>query len=246
MSFGGETVDNIGVTRWFPSSSMLTGLLANALGWDRTDGPRHQSLQDRLVFAARIDREPAEGVPLRDFQTAQLGARDRGWTTRGRPERRAGGAGTYESPHLRHRDFLADMIVTVALRVEPSDGSPDLTELSEALRHPARPLFIGRKPCLPAAELFAGFASGDSVLDALALWPLANAPETGAARETVRAIWPARENPAWAAPSRAYVLADLRNWDTSGLHGGGRQVNEGSMDHARFAAAERRPGAGDS
>ena len=82
MSFGGETVDNIGVTRWFPSSSMLTGLLANALGWDRTDGPRHQALQDRLVFAARIDREPPGGVPLTDFQTAQLGARDRGWTTR--------------------------------------------------------------------------------------------------------------------------------------------------------------------
>ena len=62
MAFGGETVDNIGVIRWFPSASMLTGLVANALGWDRTEGARHQRLQDRLVFAARIDREPAGGA----------------------------------------------------------------------------------------------------------------------------------------------------------------------------------------
>ena len=33
MAFGGETIDNLGVVRRFPSASMLTGLLANALGW---------------------------------------------------------------------------------------------------------------------------------------------------------------------------------------------------------------------
>ena len=30
MAFGGETIDNLGVIRRFPSASMLTGLLANA------------------------------------------------------------------------------------------------------------------------------------------------------------------------------------------------------------------------
>ena len=49
MSFGGETIDNLGVIRWFPAVSMLTGLLANALGWRRVDRERHQDLQDRLV-----------------------------------------------------------------------------------------------------------------------------------------------------------------------------------------------------
>ena len=72
MAFGGETIDNYGVIRWFPSASMLTGLLANALGWRRIEREQHQRLQDRLVFAARIDREPATGVRLTDFQTAQL------------------------------------------------------------------------------------------------------------------------------------------------------------------------------
>ena len=245
MSFGGETVDNIGVTRWFPSASMLTGLLANALGWDRTDGPRHQALQDRLVFAARIDREPAGGARLTDFQTAQLGAGDRGWTTRGAPESRAGGANTYRSPHLRHRDFLADMLVTVALRLVPQDGPPELDELSEALVAPARPIFIGRKPCLPSARLFVGFAAGDSALDALAAWPLSDRSGGGDEREGVRAIWPARESPPWVSPARTYTLADLRHWGASGLHGGGRTVSEGAIDRGRFPAPGT-PGTGPS
>ena len=117
MALGGETIDNLGVIRWFPSASMLTGLLANALGWRRIEGDPHQRLQDRLVFAARIDREPRGRLRLRDFQTAQLNKNDRGWTTRGQPEGRAGGANTYDAPHLRYRDYFADMRVTVALRL---------------------------------------------------------------------------------------------------------------------------------
>ena len=89
MAFGGEMIDNYGVIRSFPAASMLTGLFANALGWRRIERGRHQSLQDRLVFAARIDREPAGGVRLSDFQTAQLKKNDKGWTTRGQPEGRA-------------------------------------------------------------------------------------------------------------------------------------------------------------
>ena len=119
LAFGGETIDNYGVIRAFPAASMLTGLLANALGWRRVEQQKHQQLQDRLVFAARIDREPAGNVRLTDFQTAQLGADDEGWTTRGRPEGRAGGPNTYKAPHLRYRDYYADMRVTVALRLEP-------------------------------------------------------------------------------------------------------------------------------
>ena len=42
MAFGGETIDNYGVIRRFPSASMLTGLLANALGLRRTQAQDHQ------------------------------------------------------------------------------------------------------------------------------------------------------------------------------------------------------------
>lgn len=226
MAFGGETIDNYGVIRRFPAASMLTGLFANALGWRRVEPERHQRLQDRLVFAARIDREPAGGVRLTDFQTAQLVGNDRGWTTRGQPEGRAGGANTYGAPHLRYRDYFADMRVTVALRLEPEAEAPTLDGLAAALQEPARPLFIGRKPCLPSGPLFGGFAEGDTALAALLAAPPDEAGKNPAPR---RLLWPDGEGVEAIKPSRTNMLTDQRNW-VSGLHGGGRLVCEGSID----------------
>lgn len=231
LAFGGETIDNLGVIRPFPAASMLTGLFANALGWRRTERERHQRLQDRLVFAARIDREPATGVRMTDFQTAQLGASDRGWTTRGQPEGRAGGPNTYNAPHLRYRDYYADMRVTVALRLQPKDDTPTLDELAAALDEPARPLFIGRKPCLPSIPLFGGFEEGDTALAALLRRPLYCAPP---ATEPIRALWPDGEGVAHIEPQRNGMLTDQRNW-MSGLHGGGRWVCEAGIPRGKFA-----------
>ncbi len=234
MAFGGETIDNYGVIRWFPSASMLAGLLANALGWRRTERDRHQRLQDRLVFAARIDREPATGVRLTDFQTAQLSKKDQGWTTRGVPEGRDGGPKTYDAPHLRYRDYFADMRVSVALRLEPAEETPTLDGLAVALQEPARPLFIGRKPCLPSGSLAGDFAEGDTALAALLATPLV----TDESREDpIRVLWPDGEGEAEITPSRSYMLTDQRNW-LSGLHGGGRLVCEGAIEHGRFSTAK--------
>ena len=231
LAFGGETIDNYGVIRPFPAASMLTGLFANALGWRRTERERHQRLQDRLVFAARIDREPAGGVRMTDFQTAQLGAGDRGWTTRGQPEGRAGGPNTYNAPHLRYRDYYADMRVTIALRLQPDDDTPTLDELAAALDEPARPLFIGRKPCLPSILLFGGFEEGDTALASLLRRPLYCAPR---ATEPIRALWPEGEGVAHIEPQRNGMLTDQRNW-RSGLHGGGRWVGEAGIPRGKFA-----------
>lgn len=230
MAFGGETIDNLGVIRWFPAASMLTGLFANALGWRRTERERHQRLQDRLVFAARIDREPAGGVRMTDFQTAQLGAKDQGWTTHGRPEGRAGGANTYDAPHLRFRDYFADMRVTVALRLEPAGDDPTLDDLSNALQEPARPLFIGRKPCLPTTSLFGDFSEGDTALAALLTTTL---DEPGGEQDSVKLLWPNGEGVNGITANRTYMLTDQRNWG-SGLHGGGRQVCEGTARRGQF------------
>lgn len=234
MAFGGETVDNFGVVRWFPAASMLTGLLANALGWRRTEAERHQRLQERLIFAARIDREPAGGVRLTDFQTAKLNKSDKGWTTRGQHEDRTGGIKTYDAPHLRYRDYLADMRVTVVLRMEEGEFEPGLEDVAEALERPSRPLFIGRKPCLPSVRLFQGFQEGETVLAALLAVPLGSGDEQ---RESIRVLWPAGEGVENIRPSRRYMLTDERNW-VSGLHGGGRSVCESTVPAALFPAAD--------
>ena len=218
MAFGGETIDAYGVIRPFPAVSMLTGLFANALGWRRVERQRHQELQDRLVFAARIDREPAGGVRMTDFQSAAINNTERSWTTRGAPEGRGGG--TYQN-HLRWRDYYADMRVTVALRLEPVEAAPTLDDLAEALQEPMRPLFIGRKPCLPSAPLFGEFAEGETALAALL-----TVPEADDAGQSCRLLWPEREGVDNISPSRTYLLTDQRNW-VSGLHGGGRTVCEG-------------------
>lgn len=211
MAFGGEAVDALGVIEPFPATSMLTGLLANALGWRRQDRAMLARLQARLSYAARIDRE---GRMLTDFQTVQLGGNDLGWTTRGEPEGRAGGAATYKSPHIRRRDYDADKRIVVALTLVPAEETPTLAALAAALDAPARPLFLGRKPCLPAGRISAGIVAAETPLAALATLP----PPAGTA---TRVMLPANEA---ALPSdEVRPWSDRRNW-ISGVHGGSRDI----------------------
>ena len=230
MAFGGEAIDNYGVIRRFPSASMLTGIFANALGWRRAERERHQRLQDRLVFAVRIEREPAGGLRMTDFQSAAISNTDKAWTTRGKPEGRGGGVYTN---WLRYRDYFADMRAAAALRLEPADETPSLDDLADALREPERPLFIGRKPCLPSVPLFGCFSDGETALAALMATPIV----AEGAPESVSLFWPDGEGADGVDSSRHYMITDQRNW-RSGLHGGGRWVCEGSASKTQFAAAQ--------
>ena len=215
IAFGGETIDNFGVIRDFPALSMITGLIANALGWDRGDDVFHNRLQERLRVGTRLE---APGARLTDFQTAQLGANDKGWTTWGAVEERRGGAASYESPHLRYRDYHADLTAVVALRLDPVDEAPTLADVAHALDRPQRPLFIGRKACLPTGRLVAGWVDAGNVLQALhAELSLPSASE-------LRVQWPDGEGE--LPGDRVLDVCDERNW-TSGMHGGWRSVREG-------------------
>ena len=151
---------------------------------------------------------------MQDYQSAAINNTEQGWTTRGYPEGRSGG--TYQN-HLRYRDYFADRRVTVALRLDPEAGELTLDDLAEVLQEPARPLFIGRKPCLPSAPLFAGFGDSETALAALRDWPL----DARRAPESVRLLWPDGEDVDGIDANRRYMLTDQRNW-VSGLHGGGR------------------------
>ncbi len=246
ISFGAVAIDNYGVTWDFPALSMLTGLFANALGYERTERAAHQALQDRLVIASRIDELPYEGV-LRDVQNVHMEKSDKGWTTRGEPEGRDGGS--YGGPHRRFRDYHPDAVVfaVVTLRPPGNDNAdagrppPSLEDLVRALDRPERPLFIGRKPCLPAFPLNAGKVLAETAHAALTKLPLdthsARLPERPSWRDRnppqrtmLRAQWPADQGPT-VGPlvDRIIALPDRRNW-MSGLHGGTRRVVEGRIE----------------
>ncbi len=193
MAFGTTLIDSLGPVQDFPATSLITGLVANALGWSRSDVDKLQSLQDRLVHAVRLDRE---GERLRDYQTANLEANDTGWTRSGKPEGRAGGAGTYKGQHQRQRWYQADASALIALRLDPDDQEPTLDAVADALCYPARPLFIGRKPCLPSTPIFAGWVEAADASSAIAIAnPLEIASAHSPSGLQVRLFWPQGEGP---------------------------------------------------
>lgn len=235
MAFGDEIVDALGRVRDFPGASNLTGLFANALGWTRGQKAAHQRLQDRLVFAVRLDRP---GKEIRDFQTAKLEANDRGWTTRGAFEGRAGGAATYDSPHIRQRDMIADAALTVAVGLAAAGEPPTLDDLAAALDAPSRPLFLGRKPCLPARPLLAQATAGRFVKAPDAFAAVGQAPfEVDAHEGDPLLVGP--DDEALPRGFERRPVADERNWN-SGVHGGVRMFARGRMAGLPAAAEGRR------
>ena len=217
MSFGDAIVDQHGKTRRFPSASMLTGLLGNALGYDHADGERLNRLQQRLRFSARLDRR---GTPLRDYQTVDFSQdflNDTGWTTWGIVEHRES-----EDPrgtHIRYRDYLADCACTVVLTLDPADECPRLGEIEQALREPARPLFLGRKGCLPAVPVLQEKATAPSLLAALESIPC---------KEPVplEAWWPPQDGE--GDTSRIVRVSDERDW-VNQIHCSEREIREGMV-----------------
>jgi CRISPR system Cascade subunit CasD len=231
VAFGGAAVDNIGVVDPFPARSLITGLLGNALGWSHGDFDRLERLQARLRMATRCDRA---GEPLLDFQTVDLGQDDmgHGWTTRGRPESRGGGSSS--GTHIRYRHYRADSIHTVALTLEPAGEAPTLDELESALDQPARPLFIGRKCCLPSGPLLAGRARAASPLEALRELPRLPARRTDVASgEPLSACWDATDDEVQVQieerDRRLVPVTDLRDWSNQ-IHTGRRFLWQGRIN----------------
>lgn len=224
MSFGGIAVDERNPTMRFPGRSMMAGLVANALGYEHRETARIQALQDRLRHAVRVD---VKGEVHLDYQTADLGdagMRDGGWTTWGRVEDRAGGAAARLGTHIRYRDYVTNALYTVLLRLNPVDASPTLDDVRAAIERPARPLFLGRKACLPSAPLVdpAPFVEADDPVEALRRVPRARRPQRRSEEEPHWTGWVDGDG---SAPDRSLRIADLRDWANQ-VHTGRRWVLE--------------------
>jgi len=226
MAFGAVAVDSEGFTATFPCRSMLAGLFGNALGYDHPEHEKLERLQERLRYAVRRDRA---GTPLVDYHTVDLGrphlTDDNAWTTRGARDERAGAFST--GTHQRRRHFLADSVLTVALRLDPAGEAPDLDTLAAALQEPERPLFLGRKCCLPSAPIGLGIVEAAGLHAALEQAPFAASGgkerrDTGA----LLACWPVEDGE--PAGAMEVALTEDRNWHHQ-LHMGRRFRWEGVL-----------------
>ena len=231
ISFGGVSVDNYGYTEDYPALSMIAGLLANALGYRHREADRLQRLQNRLRMASRCDRP---GERLVDYQTVDLGQElisdALGWTTRGKMEHREGAFST--GTHIRYRHYLADSVHTIALCLEPEAESPTLDDLAEALQLPARPLFIGRKWCIPSTPLFLSITDAASPLQALeSLQRIGRRGKKSERLPLLSAWWDPEMGEGEGDDRKAVPVAaaDLRDWANQ-VHTGRRLICRGSID----------------
>ncbi len=221
MSFGGVCVDETNPTDFFPGLSLLTGLIGNALGLDHSDTQALRDLQEHLEFAVRVD---LEGTRMVDYQSVALGQEFMrgGWTTWGQEERRGGAKSAAEGTHQRWRHYWVDRVVTVMLGLRPSAMS-SLDQIREALRSPARTLWIGRKCCLPSAPIFHDSIEAESLLAALETYPLS----PRALSKRLRARWPEQDDKRDSA--QLVYVTDERDWANQ-IHVGRRRLFEGAID----------------
>jgi CRISPR system Cascade subunit CasD len=223
MSFGAPIVSEEGLVQPFPALSMMTGLLANALGYDHSEAEKHEKLQQAISYAVRED---VPGEKIVDYQTVWLGKNDdpkrpdhdghlyakgkkgsHAWTTWGHLDQRAG-SDSSKGTAQRNREYWADAQYTIALYV---DGVPT-EDIKDALVCPERPLFIGRKPCLPAKRLFQGVVDAPSPKEALQL-----ASPIPTDEDDDKRIWYESDD--------GKPVTDARDW-TNQIHVGERRIQE--------------------
>lgn len=222
MSFGDVVVDHFNRTQRFPYRSMLTGLFANALGWDRRETALHEELQTRIRYAARVD---LPGQVVRDYQTVDFSpggpsASELAWTTRNQLEPRKGQSG--DGTHIRLRDYVADGLVAVAVTLAHSGDGLSVGDVKQALMAPARPLFLGRKCCLPSCPVFIKEMEASSPREALANLPVLTRPGETAVQTSVAMISEATLGSHGGLP--VYRTED-KDWNNS-IHVGRRRYVE--------------------
>src|SRR5690606_11401870 len=122
----------------------------------------------------------------------------------------------------------ADAVFTIALTLVPPEPEPTIDAVAAALDSPERPLFLGRKPCLPAApillERFEATALREALENAARLDP---ARSDEAEPDHLAAWWPDGDVEA----DEADVLLEVTHQRdlTNPIHGGQRLIRHGTI-----------------
>ena len=160
-SFGEVAVGERRMSWSRPGRSAILGMIAAALGIDRTDQEAHQDLEKGLFYAVRTE---VPGHPFVDYHTAQVPKSRKGhsYATR-RHEVSAGNLQTV----LSRREWRVDSFFTVVLWARIPDAV-DIDRIAGALRNPFYLLYVGRKAAPLGLPLNPSIIEADSFLDALA------------------------------------------------------------------------------
>jgi CRISPR system Cascade subunit CasD len=171
-SFGTVAVGERRPTWDRPSKSQVLGLIAGALGIERSDEARQQAIASGYLFAVRIDDA---GRTQSDYHTTQVPPQRRNRRFATRADELAVDK-TELKTILSRREYRVGAFYTIALSMaEIAEGAPTLEEAKIALLSPGFAPFAGRKanalmlPMRPhlveAADIEAAFAVFDAAED---------------------------------------------------------------------------------
>lgn len=184
----------------YPSESALIGLLAAALGIDRSDEDQHQTLRAELSFAIGVQ---SAGRLLRDYQTAQVPGRV---SLKNRPHRTRRDELNMPKEELNTilstRDYRQDAAFLVAVQTK-TDSVFSLVDLAQAIQQPKFVLYLGRKTCPPSLPLWPQVIAAENALQAMEAYRGQLAELSG---EVVAPL----ERLVWSAGINAGVQEDLQ------------------------------------
>jgi len=161
-SFGGVAVGERRGGWERPTASALLGLLAAALGIERSQEADHIALASSCRFAIRVEQP---GRPFADYHTAQVPPQRKGRRFATRAEELA--ADDLETI-LSRREYRSDVLSTIAIAA--TDTAPyTLEALAGALRQPSFTLYLGRKACPLALPLAPCIVEAQDVVAAFAV-----------------------------------------------------------------------------
>lgn len=152
-----------------PTKSAITGLLAAALGIDRSDDEKHLQLSQKYGVAVCVR---ASGELLRDYHTVQVPGGKREYASR-RDELMLDSLNL--NTILSQRDYRNDALYQVAVWQQSENTPYTLDDLRGSLLEPHFTLYLGRKSCPVSLPLFPLVVSGSSLKQAFDFYPLENA-----------------------------------------------------------------------
>ncbi|MBV1916047.1 MAG: type I-E CRISPR-associated protein Cas5/CasD [Pseudomonadales bacterium] len=161
VSWGDQAVGQERPTADHPSRSALLGLLAAALGIDRSDETQQQKLADCCHFGIKLY---SPGLAMRDFHTAQVPPTNK--KVKHLYTRKDELAETKIGTILSFRSYQQDSFNVAAVWLD-GESHYSLAQLSEALKAPHFHLYLGRKACPLAAPLSPQLKQCESMKQAL-------------------------------------------------------------------------------